>query len=142
MKRQFEINLKAFKNDVPTVDGETIVAILLFCAGPLVVKVFDQIDFESADDKKDVKKVLEKLERYCMPLKNEVLASHKFWSLEYYEPLDKFLTDLRVLAEECSFETLTNRLICDKLVFVTKGRLQARLLREVDLTLDHANAIW
>ena len=64
-----------------------------------------------------------------MLLKNEVLASHKFWSLEYYEPFDKFLTDLRVLAEECSFGTLTNRLICDKLVFVTKGSVQARLLR-------------
>ena len=59
-------------------------AILLLCAGPDVVKVFDQIDFDSANDKKDVKKVLEKLQRYCMPLQNEVLASHKFWSLEYY----------------------------------------------------------
>ena len=39
-------------------DGETRVAILLFCAGLDVVKVFDEIDFESADDKKDVKKVL------------------------------------------------------------------------------------
>ena len=140
-KRQFEIYLKASKNDVPTVDGETKVAILLLCAGPDVVKVFDQIDFDSANDKKDVKKVLEKLERYCMPLKNEVLASHKFWSLEYYEPFDKFLTDLRVLGEECSFGTLTNRLIRDKLVFVTKGRVEARLLREVDLTQDRAVAI-
>ena len=51
------------------------------------------------------------------------------------------MTDLRVLAEECSFGTLTNRLIRDKLVFVTKGRVQARLLREVDLTLDRAVAI-
>ena len=140
-KRQFEIYLKASKNDVPTVDGETKVAILLLCAGPDVVKVFDQIDFDSANDKKDVKKVLEKLERYCMPLKKEVLASHKFWSLEYYEPFDKFLTDLRVLGEECSFWTLTNRLIRDKLVFVTKGCVQARLLREVDLTQDRAVAI-
>ena len=109
-------------------------AILFFCAGPDVVNVFYQIDFESADDKKDVKKVLEQLERYCMP-------SHKFWSLEYYEPFDKFLTDLRVLAEECSFGTLTNRFIQDKLVFVTKGCVQARFLREVDLTLDHVVAI-
>ena len=140
-KRQFKIYLKASKNDVPTVDGETKVAILLLCAGPDVVKVFDQIDFDSANDKKDVKKVLEKLERYCMPLKNEVLASHKFWSLEYNEPFDKFLTDLRVLSEECSFGTLTNRLIRDKLVFVTKGSVQARLLREVDLTQDRAVAI-
>ena len=50
-------------------DGETKVAILLLCAGLDVVKVFDQNDFESANDKNDVKKVLEKLERYCMPLK-------------------------------------------------------------------------
>ena len=49
-------------------------AILLLCAGPDVVKVFDQIDFESANDNKYVKKVLEQLERYCMPLK-------KFWLL-------------------------------------------------------------
>ena len=141
LEKQCEIYLKATKNDVSTVDGETKVAILLLFSGPDVVKVFDQIDFDSANDKKDVKKVLEKLEHYCMPLKNEVLASHKFWSLEYYEPFDKFLTDLRVLAEECSFWTLTNRLIRDKLVFVTKGRVQARLLRKVDLSLDHAIAI-
>ena len=140
-KRQFEIYLKASKNDAAAVDGETKVAILLACAGPDTIKVFDQLEFTQQAHKNDVHQVLKYLEKYCAPMKNEVVSSHKFWSLEYYGPFDKFLTDLRLLAAECNFGNFTNRLIRDKLVFVTKGRLQARLLRETDLDLEKAIGI-
>ena len=137
-KRLFQIYLKASKNDTDDVDGATKVAILLQCAGPDVIKVFDQFNFDTAADKDKLDKVLEKLEAYCSPLKNEVVASHKFWTLDYYTPFDSFLTDLRSLAAESNFGQVTNRLIRDKLVFATKGSLQARLLRETDLSLEKA----
>ena len=103
-----------------------------------MIKVYDQLEFTQVAHKTDVKKVLEYLENYCSPMKNEVVSSHKFWSLDYYGPFDKFLTDLRLLAAECNFGNFTNRLVRDKLVFVTTGRLQARLLREADLDLAKA----
>ena len=107
-KRQFEIYLKASKNDAAAVDGETKVAILLACAGPDTIKVFDQLEFTQAAHKNDVHQVLKYLEKYCAPMKNEVVSSHKFWSLEYYGPFDKFLTDLRLLAAESNFGNFTN----------------------------------
>ena len=137
-KRLFQIYLKASKNDTDDTDDETKVAILLQCAGPDTIKVYDQFQFTTPGDEKKLEQVLAKLEAYCSPLKNEVVASHKFWTMDYYGPFDTYLTDLRVLAADCNFGALTNRLIRDKLVFVTKGNLQARLLRETDLTLDKA----
>jgi transposase InsO family protein len=137
-KRLFEIYLKATKNDTADTPDETQVAILLQCAGSDVVKVYDNLKFDPAEDKKKLDKVLKALEAYCSPLKNEVIASHKFWTLEYYGPFDTYLTDLKELAKECNFAEQSDRLMRDKLVFVARGNLQARLLRESDLTLEKA----
>ena len=84
--------------------------------------VFDQFSFDTAADQGKLDKILEELEAYCSRLKNEVVASHKFWTLDYYTPFDSFLTDLRSLAAESNFGQVTNRLIRDKLVLTTKSK--------------------
>ena len=137
-KRLFEVHFSANQHDAATVGGATQVAILLSCAGPDAIRVFDQFEWADEGDKKKYKVVLGKLEGYCNPLESEVVSSHKFWSLKYYSPFDNFLTDLRALATECNFGTLNNRLIRDKLVFVAKGSLLKKLLDTTDLTLDKA----
>ena len=58
--------------------------------------------------------------------------------MDDYGPFDTYLTDHRLFTADCNYGALTNRLIRDKLVFVTKGNIQARLLRETDLTPDKA----
>ena len=51
-----------------------------------------------------------------------------------------------MLAEECSFGTLTNRLIRDKLVFVTKGRVQDRFVKSLShkgvLRIDNSRPLF
>ena len=45
-------------------------AIILRCAAPQVLEVYDHFHFEADDDKNDPAKVLEKLEEYCNPPAN------------------------------------------------------------------------
>ena len=56
-----------------------------------MLEVYDNIAWESDDDKHKPRKVLEALENYCNPRDNEVLESHRFWNIQYQEPFDKFL---------------------------------------------------
>ena len=61
-----------------------------------MLEVYDNIAWESDDDKHKPDKVLEALENYCNPRDNEVLVgSQRFWNTQYQEPFDKFLTELK-----------------------------------------------
>ena len=66
--------------------------------------------------------------------------SHKFRSVKYNssEPFDNFLTELRTIAASCNFGTLENRMIRDKIVFSTYGKIQQLLLRADNLDLPRA----
>ena len=59
-------------------EGKIQTAILLNCAGPQVLEVYDNILWENTDDKHKPDKVLVALENYCNPRGNEVLESHRF----------------------------------------------------------------
>ncbi|PFX13898.1 Retrovirus-related Pol polyprotein [Stylophora pistillata] len=71
-------------------DGNVQTAIILNCAGPQVLEVYDNIICLNAKDKHKPDKVLEALENYCNPRDNEVLDSHTFWNTPYQEPFDLF----------------------------------------------------
>ena len=53
---------------------------ILNCAGPQVLKVYDNIVCENAEDK-----VLEALENYCNPRHREVLESHRWHGTVHVE---------------------------------------------------------
>ncbi len=68
-------------------------------------------------------------ERYC------------FWSRDQVEdePIDKWVKDLRTMANNCEFDNQEDNLIRDKIVFgVRDSRVKERMLRETDLTLEKA----
>ena len=112
-------------------------AILLHCAGPQVLEIYDQhVWAEDGDEDKPIK-VLEMLEKYCNPRKNEVLESHRFWNIQYQEPFDVFLTELRTRASACNYHD-KDRMIRDKIVLSVTGKLQELLLREDKLDLQKA----
>jgi len=69
-----------------------------------VLEVYENIAWESDDDKRKPDKVLEALENYCNPRDNEVLESHRFWNIQYQEPFDIFLTELKTRAASCNFQ--------------------------------------
>ena len=70
----------------------TQTAIILNCAGPEFIQVYDQFTCETEADKNNPDKVIEKLEGYCSPQGNVVVNSFRFWKLPWMEPFDVFLT--------------------------------------------------
>ena len=72
-------------------------AIILHCAGPQVLEVYDHFPFEADHDKNDPAKVLEELEEYCNPRVNEVLQSFRFWNIPFHEPFDVHCIPNRVI---------------------------------------------
>lgn len=79
-------------------------AIILHCAGPEALEVYDQFEFTEEEAKHDPDTVLEKFRQYCNPRNNEVLMRYRFWNIVYSVPFDKFVTELRNLAKQCNFE--------------------------------------
>ena len=112
--RQLEVYLAA--PGASAKNGKVQTAIILNCAGPKVLEVYDDIAWESDDDKHKPDKVLEALENYYNPRDNEVLKSHRFWNIQYQEPFDKFLTELKTRAVSCNFQE-KDRMVRDKIVF-------------------------
>ena len=116
-------------------DGKVQTAIILNCAGPHVLEVYDTFIWTDDGDKDKPDKVLEALERYCNPRDNEVIESHRFWNIPYQEPFDKFLTELKTRAAAGNFLE-KDRMLRDQIVFTVTGKLQELLPREDNLTLD------
>ncbi|XP_078364053.1 uncharacterized protein LOC144648334 [Oculina patagonica] len=134
-KRQMEVYLAA--SGASAKDDKIQTAIILNCAGPQVLEVYDNIVWENAEDKHNPAKVLEALENCCNPRDNEVLESHRFWNTPCQEPFDKFLTELKTRAASCNFQE-KDRMMRDKIVFTVTGKLQELLLRVDSFTLEKA----
>ena len=134
-KRQLEVYMEASGTTNKPKQRQT--AIILHCAGPQVLEVYDHFQFDQEDDKHDPAKVLEKLEEYCNPRENEVFQSFRFWNIPFHEPFDVFLTELYSRAASCNFKE-KDRMIRDKIVFSVSGKLQELLLRETNLDLKKA----
>ena len=76
------------------------------------------------NDKKDPAKVLAKIGKYCNPRKNEVLESHRFWSVKYDESqgFEPILTEIRARSDSCNFAE-KDRMMRDIIVFSMTGWL-------------------
>lgn len=134
-KRQMEIYMAASGGSEK--DPKIQTNIILHCAGPKVIEIYDQFQWDNVEDKLKPNKLYEKLENYCNPRKNEVLESHRFWktSMDEYPTFECFLTELRKRVESCNFQDSSDRMIRDKIVFTADGKLQELLLREDKLDL-------
>jgi len=134
-KRQIEIYLIASGSQ--NKDKTVRTSIILHCAGSKVIDIYDQFVWTNDDDKNDPDKVLQQIEAYCNPRKNEVLETHRFWCVKFddFTSFEHFLTEVRRRAESCNFQE-KDRMIRDKIVLSTSGKLQELLLREEKLELD------
>ena len=94
-KRQLEVYMEA--NGANNKPKPRQAAIILHCAGPQVLEVYDHFPFEADHDKNDPAKVLEELEEYCNPRVNEVLQSFRFWNIPFHEPFDVHCIPNRVI---------------------------------------------
>ncbi|KAK3794020.1 hypothetical protein RRG08_028454 [Elysia crispata] len=90
-QRQVEIYMEA--SCATSKPPKTQAAIILHCAGPQALEVFDQLNFED-EGKKDLPEVVyECLKNYCYPRTNEVLQTFSFSNIPASEPFDTFLTE-------------------------------------------------
>ncbi|XP_019740062.1 zinc finger protein 260-like [Hippocampus comes] len=86
-----------------------------------------------------VRDVMRKFDELWNPKLNETVARYAFFTRDQAtgENVDKYVTELRVLASTCNFEQLKDSLIKDRIVCGTNDNgLRERLLREENLTLE------
>ncbi|XP_064646192.1 uncharacterized protein LOC135499377 [Lineus longissimus] len=114
------------------------VALLLHSIGDEGLEVFNS--FGLPDDV-EYAPLIQKFEEYCTPQKNVTFERHRFNSRiqQEGESFDCFLTDIKIKAKDCEFDTLRDSLIKDRIVFgIRMDRTRERLLREKELTLTKA----
>ena len=116
-------------------------SLFLHVIGEEALEVFNTFEFTDAGDANKLDPVIQKFEDYCSPKKNTTFERYVFFSRKQKEsePFEQWLTELKMLANSCEFETLRDSLIKDAIVLgVHDVHVKDRLLREKDLKLDRA----
>jgi len=72
----YEIAARLKDPENPAVNKSLRTAALLTCIGSDALDVYEGLEFESEDDKKDIVIVLQKLQRYCIGETNEIYERH------------------------------------------------------------------
>jgi hypothetical protein len=119
-------------------------AMFLSSIGDDALKVYNTFEYTDDEDKDKLATIRQKFSNYFSPRKNVVFERYQFWRLSQSqgEPIDSFVTKLRLQAQSCEFATQEESLIRDRIVWgCPDARLQERLLREVDLTLGKTLAL-
>lgn len=135
-KRDFEIYRVASGSDKSP--EEVQVALLLHCMGQECRDIHETFTFDTAGDDKKYTVVMDKFTNHFIPLKNESVNSHLFFTRNQLEgeSFDTFLTDIKRLSQDCDFGDLKDRLIRDRIVTgIENKKVKDRLLRETNLTL-------
>ncbi|KAJ8034656.1 hypothetical protein HOLleu_21584 [Holothuria leucospilota] len=92
----------------------------------------------AAGSSQPVGEVLTIFDGYCNPKQNETVERYNYFTRnqEAGEQLDRYITDLKVLAQTCKFEILHDSLIRDRIICgIKNSSLREQLLREQNLTL-------
>lgn len=91
-------------------NGELRVATLLtcYCLGAEALSVYDGLKFESEEDRRDIIKVLQVLEKFCIGQTNVIYERYTFnkREQEVNETIDSYVAALRTLVKTCKFEGL------------------------------------
>ena len=98
-----------------------------------------------ADGERDKIDILfSKFEVYCKPKQNVTIERYRFNTRVQtkHETIDQYLTELKLIAKNCSFGELENQLIQERIVCGTKSEeVRQRLLRVEELSLDKAISV-
>ena len=133
------IYMSATEFDATNVPKKKQAAILLNIAGEEAIEVFNTFTFAEDEDKDDPEDILAKFQNYCEPKKNITYERHIFNTRvqQQTQSFDAYLTELRVQAKKCTYGSLQDELIRDRLVVgIRDDKVRSRLLREPELTLQ------
>ncbi|KAF0701791.1 Uncharacterized protein FWK35_00037259, partial [Aphis craccivora] len=113
-KQQIEIYITATETDTKSKGVQ--VARLLNLMGADALKVYNTL-ITDKDKDTEVSGILEKLEKYCSPRVNEIMAHYKFFTAKQNEdPFDVYLTHLKELVKPCNFGTMETKLLKTQIV--------------------------
>ena len=99
--------------------------------------VLDSLDLP--EDEKTFDNILQKLDEYAKPCKNEVVEGARVFRRNELtgDTFDGFLTDLRQLSLTCAFGNLKDSLIRGRIVLgIADSVVRERLLEKNDLTVE------
>ena len=112
------------------------------CTRPLTFTTPEyETDGETRTWKRTTAELITAFKEYCSPKKNITYERHKLTTRNQgeNESIDQYVTELRILASTCEFETLKDGLIRDRIICgIQNQTMKERLLREADLTLKKA----
>ena len=115
------------------------VATFITCIGSEAIEIQGGLPFASEAEQGSIDKVLELWNNYCVGKTNTIYERYKFnnRSQEPGETIDAYATVVRTLADTCSFGTLKEEMIRDRLVCgISDNALRKKLLQESQLTLE------
>ena len=137
-RQRFEIYMTAAGKTEANDDVKT--SLLLHAFGPEGIEIFNTFTFTEEEEGIKYASTLAKFQAHFVPKANLTYERHFFTrNRQVGESIDKYVTDLRILAGICAFGTLCESLIKDRLVCgVGDTRLTERLLRVSDLDLEKA----
>ena len=111
----------------------------LYVIGQKGHNVYNAMNLDKSRDKIDV--LFNKFKEYCKPKQNITVERYRFNTQvqDKGEQIDRYITDLRLIAKNCSFGELEDELVRDRIVCgINSDDVKQHLLRVQDLTLDKA----
>jgi len=118
------------------------VSTLLSVIGEEAVKAFDTFAWGEGQSENSISDVLAKFDEYCEPRTQVIYERYRFSNCkqEPGESISAYVTELRVIAENCAHDEITpDKILRDRLVLgVRDEKERERLLRVNDLTLSKA----
>ena len=116
-------------------------AVFLATVGEEAMDIFDGFQFDVEEDRKDLEKVMQAFEAFCVGETHEAYESYKFHMRKQRpeETIEAYITSLRQLAKPCNFGSIQvqDRLIRDQVVIGAREEsLREKFLEDKHLTLD------
>jgi len=114
------------------------VALLLSVIGEDSVELYSTFEWSDPADSTKLAIVLDKFEAYCKPKASELFETYRFLSRrqEMAEPIDAYVTELRMLATGCKFADKDRRIRDQIVLGIQNDRIRERLLREMNPDLN------
>ena len=109
------------------------------CIGPKALTIHNGLSFQSEAERKNLAKILELRESYCLGKTNIIYERYRFNNRdqEAGESINTYASTLRSLSDTCNFGALKDEMIRDRNVCgVPDSSLRKKLLQVPELTLE------
>ena len=150
-KGNLAVSWRRFKDQFQTYEKATLLNaqptsrradILLSAIGSDAYDIFQSMNFDSADDRENVDKVIEAFDNFCI---GEINVSYERYVLnqriqDKNESFDNFLSEVRRLIKLCDFGALTGSIIRDRIICGIRDETTRQKLLQIR-KLDLAKAI-